>query len=176
MKRAPLVIASTVVGLVGVMSFHTSPPKVSLGSLTASTPTPTTRSNAGSSQTSAGAGTTSGSQGTSTSAGTPATGTPATGTSTSGTRTAVGAPVNYYFGVLSVKVTATGNKVTKVSLASIQDGGYFRSQQIDQYSTPILEQEAVQAGNANIQSVSGASYTSAGFQQSLQSALTKLGI
>jgi uncharacterized protein with FMN-binding domain len=40
----------------------------------------------------------------------------------------------------------------------------------------MLEQQAVQAQSANIQGVSGASYTSAGFQQSLQSALGKLGL
>jgi uncharacterized protein with FMN-binding domain len=41
---------------------------------------------------------------------------------------------------------------------------------------PILEREAMAAQSANIQSVSGASYTSAGFAQSLQSALKQLGV
>jgi uncharacterized protein with FMN-binding domain len=50
-----------------------------------------------------------------------------------------------------------------------------RSQLIDQQAIPILEQEAMQAQSANIQGVSGASYTSAGFQQSLQAALQTLG-
>jgi uncharacterized protein with FMN-binding domain len=77
---------------------------------------------------------------------------------------------------LSVSVTATGKRITKVQIASIDDGGNFRSESIDQQSIPILEQEALQAQSANIQSISGASYTSAGFKQSLQSALTKLGI
>jgi uncharacterized protein with FMN-binding domain len=77
---------------------------------------------------------------------------------------------------LSVSVTATGKRITNVQIASIADGGNFRSESIDQQSIPILEQEALQAQSANIQSVSGASYTSAGFAQSLQSALTKLGI
>ena len=40
----------------------------------------------------------------------------------------------------------------------------------------ILEQEALRAQSANIQGVSGASYTSAGFAQSLQSALHSLGM
>ena len=40
----------------------------------------------------------------------------------------------------------------------------------------MLEQQALQAQSANIQGVSGASYTSAGFQESLQSALSKLNI
>jgi len=77
--------------------------------------------------------------------------------------------------VLSVTVTVTGKKITNVGIGSIDDGGNFRSQSIDQQSIPILEQEAVQAQSANIQGVSGASYTSVGFEQSLQSALSQLG-
>ncbi len=84
--------------------------------------------------------------------------------------------MNYNYGILSVSVTVTGKKITNVGIASIDDGGNFRSQSIDQQSIPILEQEAIQAQSANIQGVSGASYTSAGFAQSLQSALNKLGI
>ena len=75
-----------------------------------------------------------------------------------------------------MSVTATGTKITKVAIASLDDGGNPRSQSIDQQSIPILEQQAMQAQSANIQGVSGASYTSAGFQQSLQSALAKLGL
>jgi uncharacterized protein with FMN-binding domain len=69
----------------------------------------------------------------------------------------------------------TGTKITSVAIASLNDGGNFRSASIDQQSIPILEQEALAAQSANIQSVSGASYTSAGFQQSLQSAISKAG-
>jgi uncharacterized protein with FMN-binding domain len=77
---------------------------------------------------------------------------------------------------LSVSVTASGRKITKVSIASLDDGGNVRSQSIDQQSIPILEEQALQAQSANIQGVSGASYTSAGFEKSLQSALGKLGL
>jgi uncharacterized protein with FMN-binding domain len=72
-------------------------------------------------------------------------------------------------------VTVKGNTISKVGIASLDDGGNFRSQSIDQQSIPLLEQQALQAQSANIQGVSGASYTSAGFQQSLQSALSQLG-
>ncbi len=65
--------------------------------------------------------------------------------------------------------------MTKVGIASINDGGMQRSQLIDQQAIPLLEQEAMQAQSASIQGVSGASYTSAGFQQSLQGALQPLG-
>jgi uncharacterized protein with FMN-binding domain len=47
---------------------------------------------------------------------------------------------------------------------------------IDQMAIPQLEQQVLSVQSANIQGVSGASYTSAGFRQSLQSALSKLGL
>ena len=102
---------------------------------------------------------------------------PSTTTTVSNTpRTAVGEVVNYFYGTLSVSVSAQGKKITNVTIGSLNDGGNFRSQSIDQQSIPILEQEAMTAQGASIQSVSGASYTSAGFIMSLQSALSKLGL
>ena len=158
MRRAPLVIAATAAGLVGILSFHSTPARLTLGSLgtgptaktaTTTTPTPTTSTAAGAS--------------------------PPT-TAPVGPKTAVGQAVNYSWGVLAVQVTVTGSKLTNVSIASLDDGGNPRSQSIDQQSIPVLVQQAMQAQSANIQGVSGASYTSAGFAQSLQSALTKLGV
>ena len=84
--------------------------------------------------------------------------------------------VNYIYGVLSVKVTASGSKISKVTIGSINDGGNYRSESIDQMAIPQLEQQTLSVQSANIQGVSGASYTSAGFRQSLQSALSKLGL
>jgi uncharacterized protein with FMN-binding domain len=75
-----------------------------------------------------------------------------------------------------VSVTVSGKKITKVRIASLDDGGNPQSQSIDQQSIPMLEQQTLQAQSANIQGVSGASYTSAGFAQSLQAALSKLGL
>jgi uncharacterized protein with FMN-binding domain len=93
-----------------------------------------------------------------------------------GTRTAVGPAVNYNYGVLSVTVTVSGSRITRVGIASLDDGGNPRSHFIDQQAIPILEQEALRAQSGNIQGVSGASYTSAGFAQSLQAALQQLGV
>jgi uncharacterized protein with FMN-binding domain len=152
-KRAPIVIAGTVAGLVAVLEFHSTPAKVSLAGSTL--PSATT----GGSST---GGSTAGGQ--------------AAGSSTSGTRTMTGPQVNYNWGVLSVKVTVSRGKITKVGLAYLDDGSNPRSQYIDQQSIPLLEQETLQAQSANIQGVSGASYTSAGFTQSLQSALHSLGM
>lgn len=162
MKRTPIIFLGTVAGLAGVFGFHSTPVKISLGPVS-TTPPPTTSA--------------------APSSGPTATTTPAnnkppltTTTVTSGVRQATGANANYYFGILSVKITVAQTKITKVTIAAINDGGNSRSVSIDQYSIPLLEQEALQAQSGNIQSISGASYTSAGFAQSLQSALTKLGM
>ena len=50
-----------------------------------------------------------------------------------------------------------------------------RSQMINSYAVPILEQEAVAAQGVNINVVSGATFTSDAFAQSLQSALSQSG-
>jgi uncharacterized protein with FMN-binding domain len=176
MRRAPVVIGATVVGLIGLLTFHTNSAPVDLGSLSGTSATQGSTTTTGSSGANKASGASSppksgSNTGTSTA--------PSTNTATStpsATRSATGAAVNYQYGILSVSVTASGKRITKVTIGSINEGGNFRSQSIDQQSIPILEQQAIKAQNANIQGVSGASYTSAGFEQSLQSALGKLGL
>jgi uncharacterized protein with FMN-binding domain len=91
-------------------------------------------------------------------------------------RSQIGSTVNYNYGTLAVSVTVQGKTITNISVPSLNDGGNSYSQSLDSMSIPILTKEAMAAQSAHIQSVSGASYTSAGFIQSLQSALTALGI
>jgi uncharacterized protein with FMN-binding domain len=168
MKRAPIVIAGTVAGLVGVLEFHTSPAALtaSAGSaLPAASATP-----AAGSTPAASSSPRSGSAATASPAASPSASTAAAD------RTAVGPAVNYTYGVLSVQVTVSGSKIINVGIASLNDGGNPRSQSIDDESIPILEREALQAQSAAIQAVSGASFTSEGFTQSLQGALRSLGI
>jgi uncharacterized protein with FMN-binding domain len=164
MRRAPIVITATAAGLVGVLAFHTTPARLNAGTLPGVSGTSAPAGSGGSPR----------GQGTSGS-GSPPPSSPAARAQPGGTRTVAGPAVNYNYGVLSVSVTASGGKITKVGIGSIDDGGQQRSQLIDQQAIPILEQEAMQAQSANIQGVSGASYTSAGFQQSLQAALQTLG-
>jgi uncharacterized protein with FMN-binding domain len=162
-KRGPIVIAGTVVGLIAVLEFHTTPAKLTFAG--------------GSTLPAASAGGT-GTGGQPASSGSKSA--PASGSSSaatrSGTRTATGPEVNYSWGVLAVKITVSGDKITRVGLAYLDDGGNPRSQSIDQQAIPLLEQQALQAQSASIQGVSGASYTTAGFAQSLQSALHSLGM
>lgn len=169
MRRGPVVVATTAIGLAAVLSFRTHPAPLSLG--TPATKGTTSSSKSGSSSVS---GTNaSGASGRSRSGS--RTSSKVT-TTTVGTRRATGPAINYNYGVLSVAVTVSGDRITSVSIASLDDGGSFRSQSIDEQAIPILEQEAVKAQSANIQGVSGASYTSAGFVQSLQGALHDLGL
>ena len=162
MKRSAIVIGTTVAGLVGVLTFHTKSAPLVIGSL------PQSSSIRGSTSTSTVAGPPHGGS----SASNPSAGT--SPTSSPGARSATGPQVNYNYGILSVSVTVSGSKIVNVQIASLQDGGNFRSQSIDQQSIPMLEQQALQAQSASIQGVSGASYTSAGFEQSLQAALSQL--
>jgi uncharacterized protein with FMN-binding domain len=179
MRRTPIVVTATVAGLAGVLAFHTTPARLDLSSPAApleptQNPAPDpTASQPDSAASTKPAGTNSG--GTKPASTKPA-GTSSGGTSSGGTRTADGPVVNYHFGNLSVSVTVSGSKITRVGIASLDDFGDARSEQIDQQSIPILEQEAVQAQSADIQGVSGASYTSQGFEQSLQGALRTLGV
>jgi uncharacterized protein with FMN-binding domain len=156
------VIIATVAGLIGVLEFHSRPASVTLGAIPAAGAT-AAASPTGTAPPRSGAGKASSTRSHSTSR-------------PGGTRTAVGPQVNYSWGVLSVSVTVSGTKITKVGIGTLDDGGNPRSQYIDQQSIPVLEQETMQAQSANIQGVSGASYTSAGFQQSLQGALHQLGL
>jgi uncharacterized protein with FMN-binding domain len=182
MRRTPIVVAATAAGLVGVLTFHTKSARLAVGglpSVSATTGSPTSSVAAGSSSHGAGPAGSSPPSTTptavpSTSATTVPSATPTTVPST--TRSATGPQVNYNYGVLSVSVTVKGKKITNVGIASLNDGGNFRSQSIDQQSIPILEEQVIQTQSVNIQGVSGASYTSAGFQQSLQAALGKLGL
>jgi len=168
MRRAPIVITATVVGLIGVLEFHSRPSAIAVATIPAAGAAAATPAGSAPSQGSSGTGTASKSTSKANA------GASATPKSTS-SRTATGPQVNYSWGTLSVSVTVSGTKVTKVGIASLDDYGNPRSQSIDQYSIPQLEQQAVAAQSANIQGVSGASYTSAGFKQSLQAALQQLG-
>ena len=73
---------------------------------------------------------------------------------------------------MQVQITVVNHKIVKVTVLQQTDLGSLSSQ-IDQRAIPQLDQEALTAQSASIDAVSGASYTSAGYIQSLQSALDK---
>ena len=92
----------------------------------------------------------------------------------SGARTATGNAVDTQYGPAQVRVTVKGGKITDIEAVQLQSNDP-RSQQISSSAEPILKQEALAKQSAHIDAVSGASFTSASYTQSLQSALDKLG-
>ena len=97
-----------------------------------------------------------------------------TTTPAGGLRSAVGANEQFGYGVVSLKVTAQGSRIVSISVANLQTAESYSQSLADQV-IPMLTSEALAAQSANIQGVSGASYTSQGYALSLQSALTQLG-
>lgn len=86
-----------------------------------------------------------------------------------------GQAVETPYGVVQVKVTIRGSKITNVGFVRLTAFDP-QSQQINSYAAPRLLQETLATQSANIDTVSGATYTSAGYRQSLQSALDKAGL
>ncbi|ANS63993.1 hypothetical protein SLINC_1769 [Streptomyces lincolnensis] len=88
-------------------------------------------------------------------------------------KTVTGDVANTQYGAVQVRVTVAGGKITKAETVQAPKGG--QSDQITANAVPKLNQAAVAAGTANIDAVSGATYTSAGYKESLQSAIDKAG-
>jgi uncharacterized protein with FMN-binding domain len=127
----------------------------------------TTPAGGGTTGTGGGTGTT----GTGTGGGTGTTGTGGgAGTSSSASIVVNGSPGDTPFGPVQVQLTIKAGKIVSAS-AIVFPQGSGRDQEINAYAIPILQQETVAAQSAQIDSVSGATYTSGGYQQSLQSAL-----
>jgi uncharacterized protein with FMN-binding domain len=96
---------------------------------------------------------------------------------TSGSTTATkvtGSVVSTRYGDVEVQVSLANGKITAVEAMSLPTGG--RSGQISSYAAPVLASEALTAQSATIDIVSGATYTSQGYAQSLQAALDQAGI
>jgi uncharacterized protein with FMN-binding domain len=78
------------------------------------------------------------------------------------------------FGPMQVAAVISGGKITDVKvLQETNQGG--RSVQISNQADPMLRSEVLQAQSANVSMIGGATYTSMGYLQSLQSALDQAG-
>ena len=88
-------------------------------------------------------------------------------------KTVTGAVSQTQYGPVQVRITVSGGKITNAEAVQAPKGG--TSDEKTALSIPKLNQEAVAAGSADIDSVSGATYTSEGYKKSLQSALDQAG-
>jgi uncharacterized protein with FMN-binding domain len=157
MKRITLWVLSTLSTLVLLFGYSTS----TSGPQTTSAPA------------SIHAGTSSGSSETTQSSG-DSTGTSGSG-STSASTKVTGSVAQTQWGPVQVELTVSNGKITDVSVIQYPDGN-GRDQEINSQALPILTQETVAAQSAQIDMVSGATVTSDGYLESLQSALDQAGL
>jgi uncharacterized protein with FMN-binding domain len=71
---------------------------------------------------------------------------------------------------VQVRAVLNGSRLVDVVAVHLTDSS-GRSVSISDRAAPVLRREALAAGSAKIDAVSGASYTSEGYIQSLQAAL-----
>lgn len=155
-RRAPIVLLATLAGLAGVLSFRTHP-------------LPQAITPAQGDATSGSSGSASGTAAQSSSSSPP----DASSSAASASGTVTGQVASTTYGPVQVKVTYSGSKITDVSAVQLPTGNP-QSDFINQQAGPLLREEALQAQSGSINGVSGASYTSAGYQSSLQSALDQI--
>ena len=90
-------------------------------------------------------------------------------------RTVDGTDETNPYGDVQVRITVLGNQIVDVKALTLPSDRE-RSAEISNFAGPRLRQEVLKAQSANIDIVSGATYTSESYQQSLQSALDKAGL
>ena len=151
MRRSPIVIGATIAGTAGVLAFHPHAATVPASASTSAPPTTTTTTTSASSGSASGSGSGSGSSG-----------------------TATGDAIATQNGNAQVRVTVKGGNIVKLEALQLQ-GNDPHSVQISSSAAPVLQQEILTQQTAHVDAVSGATFTSASYMQSVQSALDKLG-
>jgi uncharacterized protein with FMN-binding domain len=149
MKRAPIVLSATVAGLAATLGFHAQSPA-------APSPAVATTTTA------------------QTAAGTSATSASGSSSTASATRTVTSAVASNQYGNVQLKVTVKGGKITAIEAVQLPQNDP-KSAEINAVAEPQLQASALAAQSANIDSVSGATYTSDSYKTALQSALDKVG-
>ena len=87
--------------------------------------------------------------------------------------TFTGPSVNVNYGNVQVKITVVNGRITDVVAVKAPTG---KNDRYTNMAVPVLKQQTLKAQSANIQGVSGASYTSYGWFTSLQGAIALAGL
>ncbi|MET9889968.1 FMN-binding protein [Streptomyces sp. NPDC006465] len=161
LRRVTLAAATTVTGVVLLLSLkpHTPPTPAAASSSVGHSSSSSSGGSSGDSSGSSSGGS-SGSSGS---------------TKSTGTRTVTGDTVQTRWGPVQVRITLKNGRITEVTAVAYPSENP-RDQEINSYAIPQLRREALAAQSAEIDSVSGATYTSDGYKQSLQSALDSAGL
>jgi uncharacterized protein with FMN-binding domain len=153
MRRVILAVTGTIAGLVALLSFKSHSPTV---------PVAATSGTSGSSSTSSSSSPTT----------VPGEFQSGVGTLTAGETTITGRVANTVYGPVQIELVVKNSKIVKVAVLQ-QPTNTIHDIQIGQFAFPNLIKETLTAQSAKIDAVSGASYTSAGYIASLQSAVDK---
>lgn len=134
MRRAPIVLASTVAGLAGVLALQ---PHATPQGTVAEQPLPAL-------------------------------------TAAASSRNAIvtGPMVDTRYGPVQVQVAKANGRIVEVRALQLPSGD-GTTNSLSAYAGPRLEQQALTVQSAHVDGVSGATYTSDGYRQSLQAALDK---
>ncbi|MEU1342961.1 FMN-binding protein [Streptomyces sp. NPDC005827] len=165
LRRVLLASATTVSGIVLLLALkpHTGPTVVT----DSVSPAPSSSASAAPEASSGTGGSTKSSGGSTKSSG--------GSTKSAGSKTVTGDTVQTRWGPVQVRITVKNGKITDVTALQYPSDNP-RDQEINSYALPQLRGEALSAQSASIDTVSGATYTSQGYQQSLQSALDSAGL
>ena len=152
MRRIVLWLASTLTIVVLLFGYHTSTNDTSSAtapSNASSTPPPSTPRSSSPSGSSSG--------------------------SSSATNTYDGSVASTRWGPVQVQISVTAGEITQVTVLQ-QPSGNPKDTEINDYALPVLVQDTIAAQSADIDMVSGATVTSDGYVESLQSALDQAGL
>jgi uncharacterized protein with FMN-binding domain len=155
MRRVILAVTGTIAGLVALLSFKSHDPAVPVA---ATSGTGSGSSSSSSSSTSSSARTI------------PGEFQSVTGTLTQGETTVTGKVASTVYGPVQIELVVKNSKIVKVAVLE-QPTNTIHDIQIGEFAFPKLISETLSVQNAKIDAVSGASYTSAGYIASLQSAV-----
>ena len=97
------------------------------------------------------------------------------GATSSATRAVTGSVAQTQWGPVQVQLSISNGTITKVTVLQYPNGN-SRDVELANYSLPTLIKETIQSQSAQIDMVSGATYTSTGYIQSLQSALDQANL
>jgi uncharacterized protein with FMN-binding domain len=175
-RRIVLWVMGTATALVLLFGYHTSTSSTAAASGGGSVvigPAVSGRGSSGSSGPTGSTGSTgsSGSTGSTGSSGSSG----STGSGSSTAKTVTGDVAQTRWGPVQVQISVAGGRITDVSVVQYPNNNP-RDQEINAYALPILVQETTSAQSAKIDMVSGATVTSEGYLQSLQSALDQAGM
>lgn len=143
MRRAPIILSSTIAGVAAVLAFN---PQTGPAGTVAEAPLPALVAPQ-----------------------------PQTSSSAKPTGIFLGPAVPNQYGIVRVQIAANRGRVVDVRAVQLPDGD-GKSQEISRQAAPALKQQTLTAQSAQIDGVSGATYTSDGYRRSLQAALDQAAL